>query len=117
MKMYLFNIIDESDVIAAHAEQAESEDAARTQAIKDLGQEYRLELVEEKPQYRLDIDPQRKDVMVGLLSDGRRMCVAVDTFMDAMSWMEMSWLDVPENWLGCLEPGKVWIEDVVVQQV
>jgi hypothetical protein len=68
-------------------------------------------------QYKLDLDPTRKGVMIGRLQDGRVMCVTVEQFVEAMRDMPMSYLDNPNNWLGYEEAGRVWVESQeVVQQ-
>lgn len=58
MKLYLFNVYDGDDIIAAHGEWAENEEQARAQANERLGEVYRLELVEEELPVTLTDDPR-----------------------------------------------------------
>jgi hypothetical protein len=59
----------------------------------------------------LHLDEARHQ-MRGLLPDGRILCMMIETFIEAMSTMPLTYLDEPTNWLSCVDGVTVWIEDL-----
>ena len=56
---------------------------------------------------RMEYDHECK-AMRGRLPDGQSISVATETFVDALSFMPASFLDVPEHWLPMVHEKVVW---------
>lgn len=81
------------DLVSAALQQAEQQ-AATTGA---------------EPLSRMDYDKGR-EAMKGRLLSGETIYIAIETFLDALSSMPMSYLDVPAHWVKCVDGKTVWLE-------